>query len=290
MTAHTSKFKIGWTPRSLTVLFMWWLAAGRPAMLRHYIFGNLRNNLIKRQILRGPAKHVADIRAEFETQVAPGQFKELWFDRNILPWCVTFSKIFNRTDSLRILEIGSWEGRSTLFLLNYFKNAQLTAVDTWKGSDEWEYYATVDLSDLEARFDHNVQFGSARVSKRKGSSLEVLPVLLAEKQEFDLIYVDGSHLADDALSDAINSWRLLKEGGIMILDDVMWPAYARSRANTAWAVHMFLKFHTGEFKVLHAAYQVIVQKTKHTANEQPAEWIARPPVPDRTPDTHRLLG
>ena len=35
-----------------------------------------------------------------------------------------------------ILEIGSFEGRSTIFFLNYFSNCNITCVDTWSGSRE----------------------------------------------------------------------------------------------------------------------------------------------------------
>ena len=35
-----------------------------------------------------------------------------------------------------ILEIGSFEGRSTIFFLNYFSNCNITCVDTWSGSHE----------------------------------------------------------------------------------------------------------------------------------------------------------
>ncbi|WP_006245480.1 class I SAM-dependent methyltransferase [Mycolicibacterium tusciae] len=293
MPAPTTMPKTRWTPRTLTFLFIWWIGGLRPSILRFFVLGNLRNNLIKRGILRGPAKHLAEVRADFERRAAGGQFQEHWFDRNIIPWCATFAKAFGRADSLRILEIGSWEGRSTLFFLTYFKHADLTAVDTWAGSEEWEYHATGDLSDLEARFDHNVGLGGGTVTKRKGSSLEVLPQLLSENQTFDLIYVDGSHFADDALTDAINAWRLLRPQGIIIFDDVMWPAYARPRANTAWAIHQFLKFHPGEYKVLHAAYQVILEK-KTDFDDPLAEWVHRPAVPtsirESAADAQRLPG
>ena len=238
--------------------------------------------MVKAGLLRDTGKHLADVRAEFEAQAARGQFQELWFDINIEPWCLTFPKRFDRNDPIRILEIGSWEGRSTLFFLTYFPHAQLTAVDTWAGSDEWHYYATSDLRELEARFDYNVGTGGSRVTKRKGSSLKVLPQLLEEDQKFDLIYVDGSHLAEDALTDSINAWRLLKQDGMIIFDDVMWPAYSRTHANTAWAINLFLKFHTREYKVLHSYYQLILQK-KEDYMDQPAEWVTQPSLPSATP-------
>ena len=267
--------RIHWTIRGHTILYLWWLMKLRPSMLAHFISHSLRSG---RGVPAGAVNHVAEIRAEFDKQAALGQFKERWFDMNIVPWCVTFSKVFERTAPLRILEIGSWEGRSSLFLLTYFTRGHLTAVDTWAGTDQYQYNATSQLSDLELRFDHNLSPYATRLTKRKGSSLAVLPQLIDENQKFDLIYVDGSHFADDALTDATNAWRLLKQGGVMIVDDVMWPCYPRARANIAWAINIFLKYHAREYKVLHAYYQLIVQKKRAFA-DKPADWrttVGRP--------------
>ena len=58
----------------------------------------------------------------------------------------------------------------------------------------------------------------------------------------------------------------------------MWPAYPRARANTAWAIHQFLKYHAGEYKVLHAQYQIILQKKKAFVDGT-ADWISKPAAP-----------
>jgi predicted O-methyltransferase YrrM len=245
-----------------------------PSVVWHYAKDQFRYYLVERGVPPAAAKEVAAIRAEFEAHAAMGQFKETWFDVHIAPWCVTLSKIFDRKDPVRVLEIGSWEGRSTLFLLTYFTHGQVTAVDTWAGSDEYHYNATSELGDLEARFDGNVAPGVSRLSKRKGSSLHVLPQLLDEQQKFDVIYVDGSHFADDVLTDGINAWRLLEVGGVMIFDDFLWYWYPRARANPAWAVDSFLKYHVGEYKVLGVSYQFILQKTK-TFADKPREYTWR---------------
>ncbi len=230
-------------------------------MLWHCLTSNLRYLLVKLGVLSGAAKHVAEVRAAFEAHAAQGQFENRWFDAHIVSWCVTFSRIFNRADPVRILEIGSWEGRSTLFLLTYFTQGHLTAVDTWAGSTEWcQYSATPELQDLEVRFDGNLAPCAARLTKRKGSSVHVLPQLLDEQQKFDVIYVDGSHFADDVLTDAINAWRLLNQDGILIFDDFLWPCYPRWRDNTAWAINLFLKYHVREYDILSAYTQVILQK------------------------------
>lgn len=258
MTQLSTKTRINWEIRSYGFLLRTGLA--HPSVLSNYITTNLRYLLVKRGVLSGVGKDVAEVRAAFETHAAHGRFKELWFDTAdmiIVQWCHTFSRMFNRADPVRILEIGSWEGRSSLFLLTYFTQGHLTAVDTWAGSD---YHNYRDLQDLEARFDSNLAPCAGRLTKRKGSSLDVLPQLIAEQQNFDVVYVDGSHFADDVLTDAVNAWRLLNQGGVLIFDDFLWPCYPRARANPAWAINVFLKYHKGEYKVLSAYSQLILQK------------------------------
>jgi predicted O-methyltransferase YrrM len=252
--------RIRWTIRFFAVLLR--IGIEHPSVVWHYLAGNFRFILIKLGLLSGLAKHVAEVHEEFEARAEQGRFKERWFDANVVPWCVMFSRVFDRADPVRILEIGSWEGRSTLFLLTYFTQGQLTAVDTWAGSDEYHYNATGSLGDLEGRFDGNTAPGVERLTKRKGSSLHVLPRLLDEDQKFDVIYVDGSHIADDVLTDGITAWRLLKQGGVMIFDDFLWPCYPRARANPWWAINLFLKYHKGEYKILDVNYQLTLEKTR----------------------------
>ncbi|WP_231989137.1 class I SAM-dependent methyltransferase [Mycobacterium sp. 852002-51613_SCH5001154] len=224
-----------------------------PSLLWHYPATYLRHLRTYRR--------TADVRADYEKYAAEGQFKEHWFDVNIVPWCAALGRVFDRSDDISILEIGSWEGRSALFLLTYFRNATLTAVDTWAASEEYAYTATANLSDLEARFDHNLSACTGRLTKRKGMSLDVLPRLVEEGQLYDLIYVDGSHLADDVLVDAVLTWRLLKPGGVVIFDDFLWEAYPRARANPRHAIVSFLHYHSREYRILGAYYQIILQKT-----------------------------
>lgn len=232
-----------------------------PAVLWHYSRDSLHYLLVKRSVLSSPARHVSEVRATFDAHAAQGQFREEWFDRNIVPWSVTFARVFKRADPVCVLEIGSWEGRSTLFLLTYFTEGRLTAVDTWAGSDENQDHTLQELESLESRFDGNLVPCANRITKRKGSSLQVLPQLLHEQREFDVIYVDGSHFADDVLTDGLNAWRLLKHDGVLIFDDLAWNYYPRAHDNPGWPINTFLKFHAGKYKILSAAgNQIILQK------------------------------
>ncbi len=256
--------------------FLLWVGSGHPSVLWHCFTDNLRYLLLKLGVLSGAAKHVARVRAAFEENAAKGHFKAVFFDVNdwnIVQWCLTFSKIFDRADPVRILEIGSWEGRSTLFFLSYFTQGHLTAVDPWTDRENCGGDATLDLENYETRFDGNVAPCAARLTKRKGSSLHVLPQLVDEEQQFDVIYVDGSHFADDVLIDGINAWRLLKQGGIMIFDDLLWDCYPRARANPAWAINLFLKYHKREYRVLSATYQLILQKKVAFTDHESADVV-----------------
>jgi Methyltransferase domain len=84
---------------------------------------------------------------------------------------------------------------------------RLTTVDTWA------------LRDLEVRSGGNLAPCATLLTKRKGSSPHVLPQLLDEHHKFDVIYVDGSHVADDVLTDGIAAPAPLKQSGALILDD-----------------------------------------------------------------------
>jgi predicted O-methyltransferase YrrM len=57
----------------------------------------------------------------------------------------------------------------------------------------------------------------------RNQSLVALPELLAKGRQFDVIYIDGSHLFEHVFIDMFYSMRLLRTGGIMLLDDSTLP-------------------------------------------------------------------
>ena len=59
-----------------------------------------------------------------------------WFTNNIPYWLWAFNKYKLKNDKVNVLEIGSWEGLSSYFILNELPNARLTCVATWEGADE----------------------------------------------------------------------------------------------------------------------------------------------------------
>jgi predicted O-methyltransferase YrrM len=156
-------------------------------------------------------------------------FTNNWFD-------VTAKKIWDvlipQMNPSKILEIGSYEGGSTCYLITNCasnKPIEIHCIDTWEGSIEHKRTG-VDMTAVERRFLDNTKIACDQVKHRvelithKGFSNICLAKILNQGLlgYFDLIYIDGSHLAPDVLSDAILSFPLLKVDGVMIFDDYLW--------------------------------------------------------------------
>jgi predicted O-methyltransferase YrrM len=151
---------------------------------------------------------------------------------------------------VRLLEIGSFEGRSAVWFLENVL------------TDESSRLVCVDLFTpvLEARFDHNIRLVDRhqQVRKLKGRSGDILPNL--EPTSFDAIYIDGGHDAGTVLLDGMLSWRLLKPGGILIFDDYLWETERPPAKRPQLAIDVFRDTMAESLEVLHEEYQVIVRK------------------------------
>jgi predicted O-methyltransferase YrrM len=85
---------------------------------------------------------------------------------------------------------------------------------------------------------------------------------------FDIIYIDGSHTADDVLEDAVLSWRQLKPGGLLIFDDYQADGWNHElpRKTPRVAIHAFYLLYGVHFEVLHNGYQIILHKKEAPAS------------------------
>ena len=190
------------------------------------------------------------------------QFTQSWFGRYVHYWLEAFERC-GMSDARDALEIGSWEGLSSNFILSALRHARLTCVDTWQGADEQKEMAALNV--IEANFDANLSAFGGRLTKFKGTSAQYFAQSAGEGP-FDLVYVDGSHHSDDVLLDAIQGFELLKDGGLMIFDDYFWRHYKNPRNNPAGAINAFLKLKQGRYRIVRAYYQLIIQKKERGSN------------------------
>lgn len=183
------------------------------------------------------------------------------------PTWVKFLRPLQGRPNLKMLEIGSFEGKSTVwFLKNILTHttSSILCIDSFARPGG------------EFRFDHNIKVtgDGTKVNKKKGPSEFVLPSLSGEL--FDIIYIDGCHKALNVLFDLISSWLLLKPGGIIILDDYLWEMDRPINDRPQWAIDLFLSLNLEEIDVLHKNYQVIFKKREMTFLE------AEKPTPNRS--------
>ncbi len=109
----------------------------------------------------------------------------------------------------RVLEIGFNAGFSSALMLFSNPHLQLTCVDLGEHK-----YTLPCFQFLEQMFP-------GRITIHIGDSTKVMPTI--RNQEFDMIHIDGGHMVEVAESDIVHSYRLIREGGILIFDDYSFP-------------------------------------------------------------------
>lgn len=177
-------------------------------------------------------------------------FSSDWFS-HVIPLWSRHLEAFKGRANVSVLEIGNYEGRSAIWLLDNVlthPTSSITCVDLF----------TSRLAEI--RFEHNTKFSgsSDRITKIKGRSQEVLK--LFRECSYDIVYIDGSHRAADVHVDALLSWDLLKPGGIMIFDDYGWEPQKPPEDRPEKAIDAFLNEFGPRIEILHKGYQVIVRR------------------------------
>lgn len=182
-------------------------------------------------------------------------FTKDWFSRNIYFWLKLFKKNNLLEKKIKILEIGSYEGFSAVFILSTLKNSHLTIVDTFKGGPEQKGVSS--FVNLKKKFMNNIKKFNKRLFVHVGSSDSFFQI--NNKNKFDLIYVDGAHDYKSILKDSVNSFKCLRQSGLLIFDDYFWRFYEDGK-NPISAINCFLRKIKGRYKIEFLTTQLAIKK------------------------------
>jgi hypothetical protein len=195
----------------------------------------------------------------------PYKFTVDQFSPHIKHWEEDIGHLSN-LPGLTFLEIGCFEGRATIWLLNTIlthATSSIVCLDTFdfSGQGYYDSNTTNDGLTIEGRFRHNIEqtSSSSKVKTVIGPSqvtLRDLPL-----SHFDFVYIDGSHIGRHVLEDAVLSWGLLKNGGIMTFDDYLWEDHPDPLMRPKIAIDSFLSIYGECRKVIRKDRQVTIEKT-----------------------------
>ena len=191
------------------------------------------------------------------------EFTQDWFsEKNPEKVVLQFEELLSefKGKPCMFLEIGSFEGMSTIWMLENIlteERSQIFCIDAWA---EW-------TGDAFVRFVSNINKTGFRDKVRivKGDSSEELRIF--PNDYFDFIYVDGNHDEKAVIKDAIGSFRVLKKGGIIAFDDyllgIRYPNSYGSKAmngSAKKAIDYFIETFKDELDVIHNDYQLWIRK------------------------------
>lgn len=178
------------------------------------------------------------------------KFKSDWFSPHIRLWKEKLGD-FEGKPNIRYLEIGVFEGRSLLWMLENIltdPTATVTAIDPLNEVIAGVWMNNLALSGENDRIDFIKGYSQAELGK--------LPI-----NSYDIIYIDGDHEASGVLADAVLCWPLLKKDGILIFDDYDWDMEGlRPEKKPQMAIDAFLASYTDYIEVLHKKYQCMIRK------------------------------
>lgn len=151
------------------------------------------------------------------------EYTSRWFLDSEPYW----QRLFAKFQPKSILEIGCFEGRATVFMIENGVR-YIDCVNPWTdGAFDDVCISGVTAHGVKNRFHLNTDIAmknnpGATIFTHECTSTEYFK--MDRGAMYDMIYIDGSHRAKDVLFDAVCAWNYLKEGGVMVFDDYDWLA------------------------------------------------------------------
>lgn len=170
-----------------------------------------------------------------------------WFDE---PNRKILTKFFHSNQIETIIELGSWKGKSALFMAELLPmHGKIYCVDTWEGflaeskktpfSNYEREKSTLYDQFLSNVLHKNLMHKVIPLRKKTSEAAKSLAI------QADLIYIDASHDEKSVLEDIYNYFPKLKPNGILCGDDYgRFPGVTEAVHKAALKLGKKLKFQT----------------------------------------------
>ena len=173
-----------------------------------------------------------------------------WFSKNMNIW----KNYLATLKEIKYLEIGSFEGRSAVFVGELNNVKEITCVDTFEGSDEHD---NINFDIVYKNCSENLNRLNKSYNLIKDTSHNFFQ---NNNKKFNVIYIDGSHLYEDVKKDFINSMKCLDDGGILICDDFLWFFYKKIEKNPIGAILECYENYKKDLEIRFINHQIIFKK------------------------------
>lgn len=216
-----------------------------------YLKYYLKSKVIKK-ISKKKFNHV---KRKFVKRISEKKLTNTWFLNNLEVFNYFISQ--KSLKSFRYLEIGCYEGLSSYYVLSEYSNASATLIDLWRKPNSNSHPLSNNFSEVEKNFDFNLS--EFKFKKIKNDSVIAMRNLFEQGKKFDFIYIDGSHNGEDILSDAIESYKILENSGIIFFDDFL--QHDDSRLIQSYeGIEKFLSLYKNYIQILFFQNNLVVKK------------------------------
>tara|TARA_B100000035_G_scaffold88157_1_gene74110 strand:- start:2290 stop:2964 length:675 start_codon:yes stop_codon:yes gene_type:complete len=200
-------------------------------------------------------KDFKDEKIQFEQIINEKNFSNKWFLNNFYIFNYFLPK--DKNAKFDYLEIGCFEGLSSLYVLSKYNAVNAFLIDVWDMPNPNSKTLSNNFDKVEKAFDENLS--DYTFTKVKDDSVISMRKLLKEDKSFDFIYIDGSHNGEDILSDAIEAFKILKKDGLIFFDDFL--QYDKSRDLQSYeGIEKFLTLYSNFLKIEYFQNNLVVRK------------------------------
>ena len=171
-----------------------------------------------------------------------------------------YLNIYKDKENLNFLQIGVYKGDASVWLVENVltkSTSTLTDIDTWLGSNE-PIHKAFNWDNIENIYDNKIK-NYKNIIKNKIDSTTFFKK--RNNNIYDFIYVDSDNNPLAVYNDCFNSWKLLKNGGVMAINDYRWiPESGDLFQSPMVGIDLFLNDINNKYELVEKSYQVWIKK------------------------------